>query len=294
MKIVIKNLSKTFNDGTKALDNVSMSFKENKITGLIGFNGSGKTTTFNILSNFIEKYEGEVTIDGKEITRETLKTFSYLAAGAEPKNPIRVITHLYSISYMYGLKKKEADLIILPLAKEMDFTDLLKNPIKTLSKGNQQKIKIIAAMLNPNLKILLLDEPFDGLDPLMVNKIKKIFLRLKNVTIILTSHRMAVVQEMCSEFFVLKDGVLIDAKTMEDKTVLIEVNGEVPTVEIKKMKSVISISKKDGKTLIVVDEIKNFKPVNKKLMASPKYVFSSLKDKNLAEAVFDGYGENNE
>ena len=240
-------MSKTFKDGTQALKDVTMTFKKNQITGLIGFNGSGKTTTFNILSNFIEQYEGEVTIGGEKIDKKRLKTFSYLAAGAEPKNPMKVISHLRSMAFIYGISKKEADMVIQPLAEEMEFTEMLNKPIKSLSKGNQQKIKVIGALLNPELEYLFLDEPFDGLDPMMVETIKEIFMRLKNVTILITSHRMDVIQTMCKEFYVLKNGVLTDFKKTENKTVFIECNKEISLVEVKKMKCVISAKKADGK-----------------------------------------------
>ena len=288
MSIVIKNMSKTFKDGTQALKDITMTFKKNEITGLIGFNGSGKTTTFNILSNFIEKYEGDITIGGEKIDKAKLKTFSYLAAGAEPKNPMKVISHLHSIGYIYGLSKKEANLKIAPLAKEMGFTEMLTKQIKKLSKGNQQKIKVISALLNPELEYLFLDEPFDGLDPAMVETIKNIFLRLKDVTIIITSHRMDVVQSMCKEFFVLKDGILTDAKQTNDGTIIIEFNKEVPVSTINKMKCVLSTKVGKDKTTIVIDDIKNFKSVNMKLIASAKYVYSSIKEKNIAESVLKG------
>lgn len=290
MSIEIKNLSKIFPDGNQALKNVSISFQKNEITGLIGFNGSGKTTTFNIMANFIDKHEGDVLIDGRPIETKDMHKFSYLAAGAEPKNPIKVRTHLRSIAFLYKVKKHDADKIIDDLSKKMDFTDFVSQPIKSLSKGNQQKIKVISALLNPNMEYLFLDEPFDGLDPIMVNKVKEIFMALKNVTIILTSHRMDVVNSMCKEFFVLKEGKLIDSKRTDDPKIVIEVNIEVPTSEIKKMSGVVSVKQKDGKTIIVAKDIKLFKKINKKLITSPKYIYSSLRDKDVASSVFEGYG----
>ena len=290
MSIRIENLSKVFPDGKKALDNVSITFKKNKITGLIGFNGSGKTTTFNVLTNFIEKHGGNVTINDQPITREILTKFSYLAAGAEPKNPTKVRSHLRSIAFLYEVKKEDADKKIDSLAKRMDFTEFINKPIKSLSKGNQQKIKVISALLNPKMEYLLLDEPFDGLDPIMVEKIKAIFLELKGVTTILTSHRMDVVNAMCEEFFVLKEGILVDSRRTDDETIIIEVNKEVPVVEIKKLKTVMSVTTKNGKHTIIANDINAFKEINKKLIASPKYVYSSLKDKDVASSVFEGYG----
>ena len=341
----------SFDKKTKSLDNVSLEFKENQITGLIGFNGSGKTTTFNIMADFLTKYTGHVEIDGvsfgkvteedkakyalekeeisKEIekvkqhiadetnpdTKEILikrkkllmkspvfksmtarkilvkKTMSYLGASIPSRDAAKVISYLKHMGYIYGLKGAEVVKIANDLAAKMNFTQFLDKPIKSLSKGNQQKIKVISALLNPRLKYLILDEPFDGLDPVMVESIKKIFLELKDVTIIITSHRMEVVQSMCKEFYVLKDGILIDAKTTADKKITISVNKEVSMVAIKKLKCVLEVKKAGDKNIIIIDSIENFQVVNKKLVADKGYVYSSLEEKNISASVFEGYGE---
>lgn len=290
MGIEIKNLGKSFKDNKRALNNVSIEFKSNQITGLIGFNGSGKTTTFNIMSTFIENHEGEVLFDGQKINQEILSTISYLSAGSEPKNPVKVRRHLVDIGRFYGLKPSQSNLIINKYAEEIEFTQFLDKPIKALSKGNQQKIKVITVMLNPKMKYLFLDEPFDGLDPIMVEKVCKIIKTLRDVTIILTSHRMEVVNNMCTEFFVLKDGVLVDARKTDDKTIELEVNGDVPLEAIEKMKGVLSVKLQKDTAIIILENITYFKAVNKKLIASPKYVYSSLRRKDIATSVFEGYG----
>jgi len=289
MSIVIKNLSKTFEDGNKALDDVSIEFKKGQITGLIGFNGSGKTTTFNILSRFLEKYEGQVSFDGKPLDREILRSISYLSAGAEPKNPDKVMSHLLYVARLHKLKKADVMPKINKMAKALEFEGFLNSPIKKLSKGNQQKIKIISSLLNPNMKYLFLDEPFDGLDPIMVKKVVKLFTVLKDVTILITSHRMEVVQEMCVEFYVLMNGILIDARRTDDKTIRVAVNKELPIAEIKKLKYVVSAKKDNNETIIILDEIKNFKALNKKVLAMQKFEYIGIKEKNIASSVFEGY-----
>lgn len=288
--IEVKNLTKIFADGTQALDDVSIKFKENKISGLIGFNGSGKTTTFNIIANFIKKTKGQVFFNGKKFNKQIMQKTSYLAAGAEPKNPTKVISQLLSIASLYNIKKNIALKKINGIAEKIDFKSQLHSQIRALSKGNQQKVKVISALLNPQLKYLLLDEPFDGLDPIMVEKLKRIFLKLKNVTIIITSHRMEVVQSMCYEFFVLKDGKLVSQNITEDNTVELVVNKEVPLTKIKSLSFVKEIRKSKEFNIIIIKDLKSFKKVNKILIASPKYIYSSLRDKNIAAEVFERYG----
>jgi ABC-2 type transport system ATP-binding protein len=293
MYIKVENVSKTYDKTIKALKSVNIEFKRNKITGLIGFNGSGKTTTFNIIANFIEDYQGRILLDGKPFNNETRKKISYLSAGAEPKNPMKVKKHLYQIASLYKVPKRKAKEIIEKLSKEMEFLQFLNMPIKNLSKGNQQKIKVITTFLNPKMEILLLDEPFDGLDPIMVNKISNIFLRLKEKTIIITSHRMNVIQKMCEEFYILKDGIIIDKKKIDNNIITIATNLEIPLEKIKNMDGVLLTKKSKKENLIEIKNISYFKKINKILIKNPNYKYSTIKEKNIAESVFEGYGEEN-
>ncbi len=293
MSLKVTNITKTFKNN-KALDNVSLEFKSNQITGLIGFNGSGKTTLYNIILKFIEEHEGEVLLNDKEITRKDLRYFTFLGAGSETKNSSIVKHYLLQIADLYFVPKKVALKQIEELASKMDFSQNLNKPIKSLSKGNQQKIKVIASFLNPNAKYIILDEPFDGLDPLMVQKIAKLYMDLKNVTIIITSHRMEVVQEMCKEFYVIKDGVIIDSKKVEQKTILVEVNKEIETSNLDELEFVNQINKYNENTLIEIKDIKFFKRLNEILLKDKKYIYSTIKKKSIAESVFLGYGGEND
>ena len=287
--IELIGLGKIFGKDFKALDNINIQFKKNEITGLIGFNGSGKTTTFNILSELLEKHEGEFLFDGEKLTPATRKKISYLTAGSEPKNAMKALTHLLDLGVLYGLDKKTANDKIYEIAKKIEFDGMLKSPIKSLSKGNQQKIKIIQVFLNPNMEFLFLDEPFDGLDPVMVEKVKKLFLELKNVTILITSHRMEVIQSMCNEFYVLKNGKLADAKKTSDASVLVRVNGKLKMDKIKKLSYVSKVKKnEDGEWQFMISDMSKFILVNKLLLKEKEFEYIGIKDKNIADSVFKG------
>ncbi|NQZ29560.1 MAG: ABC transporter ATP-binding protein [Mycoplasmatales bacterium] len=293
MSLIIKNVTKKFG-ANKALNNVSIEFKENQITGLIGFNGSGKTTLYNVILKFIENHEGEVLLNDKPITKEDLRKFTFLGAGSETKNAAIVKNYLLQIANLYFVPKKTAIKQINELAAQMDFSQNLNKPIKSLSKGNQQKIKVIASFLNPNAKYIILDEPFDGLDPLMVQKIAHLYMELEDVTIIITSHRMEVVQEMCEEFYVIKDGVIIDSKKVEQRVVLVEVNDKVDISTIKKLKYINFVHKHEETNVIEIKGIEFYKDLTKELIKDKNYIYSTIKEKNIAESVFLGYGEQNE
>ena len=289
--IEIFNLTKFF--GKKlAVDNINIEFKKNNITGLIGFNGSGKTTTYNALVNFISKNNGKIFFEGEKSNINIRRQISYLAAGTETKNPMKVINHLTIIANLNNMNKKEIQNTIFKYSKILEFEEFLKMPIKSLSKGNQQKLKLIAVFLNPNLKYLFLDEPFDGLDPIMVEKIKNHIIKLKNngVTIALTSHKMDVIQTMCDEFYIMLNGKVVDSRKTDDKTIEIKVNKEVDISPIKNLKEVVSIKINKNDFSIFLKSIDYFKKINKVLIKDKNYIYSSLHEKNIAESAFEKYG----
>lgn len=291
MGIQVQSVTKKY-PNTLALNNVSMNFETNKITGLIGFNGSGKTTSFNIISTLIEKYQGKVLLDGKPLTQEDMKLFSYISAGSEPRNSEKIINHLYYIGAQYGLKRKETLEIVHKMEKVLEFKGDIKKPIKSLSKGNQQKIKFMAAMLNKNMKYLLLDEPFDGLDPIIIKKIQNFLMDELHgkVTMIITSHRMDVVDRLCDSFIILKDGIVAEATDVaKQQSVIISTNVEMKVAAIKKIAGVKNVTKEGNQVRIEIDGIKKFKSVNKKLIDMKEYVWSSLENKSLADSVFERY-----
>ena len=245
MSLQMKNITKDFKN-IKALSDISINFEENKITGLIGFNGSGKTTSFNILTNLIEKFDGKVTMNNQPLNEDDFFKISYLSAGYEAQNDDSISRHLLYIGLAYGMSKKETIQKIEELNKIVQIQGDLNQRIKKLSKGNQQKIKIIAAFLNPNLKYLLMDEPFDGLDPIMIDRIKKFILTFREkVTIIITSHRMEIVDEMCDSFYILKNGLLVEHKNKNHlNSINIITNLETDIKKLENLKEIISIKKR--------------------------------------------------
>lgn len=295
MALIMKDITKQYSN-TKALDGVNIRFEDDSVIGLIGFNGSGKTTTFNILTNLIEKHEGQIFIEenGEErpISQKDRIGFSYLSSGFEPQNSETAMNQLSYIGSLHGLSKKETLERVNEAIEILEFDGKINKSIKSLSKGNQQKIKLIGVFINPNTKYILLDEPFDGLDPIMVEKIKNFILKKReNKTIIVTSHRMEVVDKMCDSFFILKDGILVDSKVQskDDITILMSTNLEIPDSVFKGMKEVVEISKNEREKVIKLKDLSSFKKVNKAIISNPKYVWSSLKEKKLTESVFERY-----
>ena len=295
MGIEARNLTKTFNNKL-ALDDVDYNFKSNQITGLIGFNGSGKTTTFNILTNFITNYDGEVLYDGKLLNIDILRQISYLSAGEEQSNNETYFNHLKYFAHAYRIPNKELKDKIKELAQQFHLREKFSTKIRELSKGNQQKVKVIGAFLNPNLKYLFLDEPFDGLDPIMVEIMKKVIIKKTHelgLTTIITSHRMNVINDMCDSYFILKEGKLIDyvdSTDGEGVNVIIKANKEiVPSKSLKKMKEVISIYDSGHAIFITILNKNSIKKITKELIECENYIEHSVTKETVAERVFRKY-----
>ena len=205
MSLVLKNVSKTF-VGKVAVDNISFSIDKPSVYGLIGTNGAGKTTTIRMLLGIIKKDSGEITWKGKEVSRKNVN-FGYLPEerGVYPKT--KIIEQLMYFAELKGMKKEEAIQSINKWAKELKVEEYLQMPAEKLSKGNQQKIQFMTAIIH-NPELVVLDEPFSGLDPVNTEILKNIIIDLvrNGKYVIMSAHQMATIEEFCSDILILDKG----------------------------------------------------------------------------------------
>ena len=205
MSLVLKNVSKSF-VGKQAVDNVSFSLEKPGVYGLLGTNGAGKTTTIRMLLGIIKKHSGEITWKGKAVDRKNVN-FGYLPEerGVYPKT--KIFDQLMYFAELKGMKKAEATEAINKWAKELKVEEYLQMPAEKLSKGNQQKIQFMTAIIH-NPELVVLDEPFSGLDPVNTEILKNIIINLiKNGKyVIMSAHQMATIEEFCSDILILNKG----------------------------------------------------------------------------------------
>jgi len=202
----IKNLTKKFGDFT-AVNNISFTAEKGKILGIVGRNGAGKSTTFRIILNIIDQTSGEVKYDNSKITQDTLDRIGYLP---EEGSLIPTYTVLELCEYYGSLKlMKQEDIRknLMMWLEEFDIVDFLNKKVKDLSKGNRQKIQFIVSVLHEP-EMLILDEPFSGLDPISVEELKSAILKIKNQNriIIFSSHIMNQVEDLCEDVLLLDKG----------------------------------------------------------------------------------------
>lgn len=204
----IKNVSKSFGK-VKALDNVSFNVEKGDLFGLIGQNGAGKSTLFRCIMDFFDEYEGEILYDGNLMKSLPLEKIGFLPEerSLSPKKTIEEeIRYFARLNLMKDLDKKT-------LQKYFDKFEIkgkLNDKIKDLSKGNQQKVQLLASLIyKPDF--LILDEPFSGLDPYNIRLLQDIIKEVNNsgTTIIFSSHNMENIEVMCNKLVMLKDGQVV-------------------------------------------------------------------------------------
>ena len=188
------------------MDNISFSLEKPGVFGLLGTNGAGKTTTIRMLLGIIKKGSGEITWKGKTVDRKNVN-FGYLPEerGIYPKT--KILDQLMYFAELKGMKKDEALIEINKWAKELKVEEYLQLNAEKLSKGNQQKIQFMTAIIH-NPELVVLDEPFSGLDPVNTEILKNIIINLikDGKYIIMSAHQMATIEEFCSDILILNKG----------------------------------------------------------------------------------------
>ena len=204
MILEFKNVEKSFGN-KKVLKGVSFTAKSGVANGYLGRNGSGKTTSFRILLDIFKPDKGEILLDGKPLDHSKVK-IGYLPEERGMYDGVGLVDQLTYFGMLKGMKKKAAQ---TEAKKWLEYFELEDNKqaLKTLSKGNAQKIQIIQSVMN-DPDILVFDEPFSGLDPVNVSKLKEIitdFIK-KDKLVIFSSHQMPVVETFCEDINILEKG----------------------------------------------------------------------------------------
>lgn len=204
----VKNLNKSF--GSKqVLFDINFKADNGKILGLIGKNGSGKTTLFHSILKFV-KYQGEITIDNHSFSSRDYNSVGYLPEERILMPKLTVLDQVSFLASLKGMKKDTVKHDLQDWMQKLEVKGKTTDKIKSLSKGNQQKIQLIATLIHqPNL--IILDEPFSGLDPVNVEIIKNVILQEKRrgATIIFSDHDMSNVEELCDDVVMINNGHLV-------------------------------------------------------------------------------------
>jgi ABC-2 type transport system ATP-binding protein len=209
MSLVLENLVKRFGPIT-ALDGISFSVERGQVFGFLGANGAGKTTTMRIILDILRPDSGTATWDGTATTDVPRNTWGYLPEerGLYPR--LEVLEQLVFFASLYAIPRKEAAARARDWLARFRIPEYEKRRAEELSKGNQQKVQLIAAILHQP-DVLIMDEPFVGLDPVNVSLLKEAFGEMQNrgTTLIFSTHQMEMVEELCEAIAIIDQGRLV-------------------------------------------------------------------------------------
>lgn len=226
----VKNVTKVYTGGKKAVDNLSLEIKEGEIFGFIGPNGAGKTTTLKMITGIIAPSSGEVTIGGHSITGDPVtakKQFAFVPDHPEIYDAVKGIDYLNFIADMYEVSKADRKSRIERYTKLFQIDDALTQSVNSYSHGMRQKLLICGALL-PNPKLFILDEPHVGLDPQSSKVLKDLMKEHCEAggTVLFSSHVLEVVENLCDRVAIIHKGQLISCATLDeikqDRTVSLE------------------------------------------------------------------------
>ena len=218
----IRNYSKSYGGDKKAADNVNLKVESGDIYGFIGHNGAGKSTTIRAVVGVLDFTEGEIYIDGHSVKDEPLackKVTAYIPDNPDLYENLTGIQYLNFVADIFEIGEKEREENIKKYADAFEITDALGDLISSYSHGMKQKVALISALIH-NPKLLVLDEPFVGLDPKATFTLKEIMHKMceQGTAVFFSTHVLDVAEKLCNKVAIIKKGKIIASGTMEELT----------------------------------------------------------------------------
>lgn len=206
--LTLTGITKSYG-GRRVLDDVTFDVRPGRLTGFVGGNGAGKTTTMRIVLGVLGKDGGSVTLDGTEVTAADRRSFGYMPEerGLYPK--MKVLEQVVYLARLHGFSKADATVRATELLEQLGLGERLGDNIETLSLGNQQRAQIAAALVHEP-RVLILDEPFSGLDPLAVDVVAGVLQdrAAAGTAVLFSSHQLDVVERLCDDLVIIAGGTI--------------------------------------------------------------------------------------
>ena len=255
----VENVTKFYGE-VRAVHNLSFEIKEGEIFGLLGVNGSGKTTTFRMIMGLLDKTAGKITLDDKVINYDVTDKIGFLTEERSLLTKLTVLEQALFYGNLKGMNDEEIEKKLDVYLEKFNISEYKNRKIKELSKGNQQKVQFIISILN-NPKLLILDEPFAGLDPINIEMFKKEILEFKKkgTIIIFSSHRMDHVEYFCDSLVILVKGEeVLKGKLSKIKKDYrkknVRIIGDVDKEELLDTKGVLNVEKVGNEYIVKIED----------------------------------------
>lgn len=284
--IQVKNITKKYGSFV-AVDNINFAIKEGEIVGFLGPNGAGKTTTMNMITGFIDPTEGEIIVDGYDILKKPQKAKREIGYMPEGVPLYYELTVKEFVSYMADLKripKKEKKENIQKVLEETNLNEVQNKLIRNLSRGYKQRVSMAGALVG-NPKVLILDEPTVGLDPKQITEIRNLIKSLgKNHTIILSSHILSEISQICEKVIIINQGkiVAIDTPQNLENTAVQE---NVITVMVEDPENKIE------EVIKTIQKVKQIKFIKDNEDGTKQYSITAQGESDLRKEIFEKFAK---
>lgn len=280
--IEVKSITKKYGS-FMAVDNINFEVNDNEIVGFLGPNGAGKSTTMNMITGYIEPTKGKIIVNGYDISKSPLKAkrqIGYMPENVPLYNDLTVNEFVSYMANLKGIKRKNVKQEVEKVLADTGLANVKHKLIKNISRGYKQRVSLAGALVG-NPQILILDEPTVGLDPRQITEIRDLIKKLgKNHTVILSSHILSEVSQICEKVIIINHGKIVavdtpqnlENKTQNDNTILVTVedkHDKMKTID-KKLKGAKSVK-----------FVKNFSD------GSSQYLISANIDTDIRKEVFD-------
>ena len=286
--IELKNVTKKYGK-FKAIDNISFSVKEGEIIGLLGPNGAGKSTTMNMMTGFIEQTEGEIIINGFDITKKpkkAKKSIGYMPEGVPLYTDLTVKEFVTYMAEIKQVNRKERKEKVEKIIEKTGLKDVEKKLIRNLSRGYKQRVSMAGALVGEP-KILILDEPTVGLDPKQITEIRNMIKELgKTHTVILSSHILSEVSQICNKVIIINKGKIVAIDTPENLENRVNNKNCV----------YVTIEDKENKIAKIKDKIKEIKDIQltqENEDGTKQYIIEAEGEIDLRKTIFNEFAKEN-
>ena len=292
----VNHISKSYGS-IKAINDLSFEVNEGEIFGLLGVNGAGKTTTFRMIVGLLEPDDGTITLNNKNIDYDITDDIGFLTEERSLFIKMSVLEQILFYGNLKGLDNKEIEKRLDYWLDKLKITEYKNEKIKNLSKGNQQKVQFIAAVINEP-KLLILDEPFTGLDPFNVEILMQALREMakKGTIVIFSSHRMEHVEMFCDRLLILVKGDKVlegSLKEIKDNYLKksIRIKGEVDVKGIKEIKGVEKVIKTSDDIIVKVSNMEVVSKVFNVIKNGKNIIKFEVEDPSLNEIFISKVGD---
>ena len=280
--IQVENITKKYGSFV-AVDNINFEIEEGEVVGFLGPNGAGKSTTMNMITGYIEPTSGRIIVDGYDISKKPRKAkrqIGYMPEGVPLYSDLTVKEFITYMAELKGVPKKEKKEKVQKVIKETGLTEVQNQLTKNISRGYKQRVSMAGALVS-NPKVIILDEPTVGLDPKQVTEIRALIKELgKDHTVILSSHILSEVSQICNRVIIINKGKIVAIDTPENlEKKVIKDNSVYVTVE--------DLDNKIDTIKYKLPNVKEIKLISENEDKTKKYRITATNDEDLRKNVFE-------